>query len=62
MYSRQGGSTLRGIAKPGKIVWSRIWINSPSGDGSRLCMSLERADVIRLPQEKVERHENKTIV
>ena len=36
MYFPNGGSTLRGISKPGEIVWSRIYVeDDSSGDGHR---------------------------
>jgi hypothetical protein len=28
MYFRLGGGTLRGIAKPGEIVWSRVFVEA----------------------------------
>ena len=35
MYFRLGGGTLKGISKPGEIVWSRIFIDAgPTEDGS----------------------------
>ncbi len=50
MYFPSGGGTLRGISKPGEIVWSRIFI-----DAGRLCMDLGRAEVVELPPEETER-------
>ncbi len=50
MYFRLGGSTCAGIAKPGEIVWSRIFIE----DG-KLCMDLGRAKAISLPEEETRR-------
>jgi hypothetical protein len=50
MYFPKGGSTLRGISKPGEIVWSRIYVA-----GGALHMDLGRAKVIRLPREETER-------
>ena len=50
MYFPKGGSTLRGISKPGEIVWSRIYI-----ENNRLNMDLGRAKVIKLPREETER-------
>ncbi len=47
MYFRLGGGTLKGISKPGEIVWSRIYIE----DG-RLKMDLGRAGVVELPAEE----------
>jgi len=54
MYFRLGGGTLRGIAKPGEIVWSRIFVDG-NKRGGKLCMDLGRAKVIELPQEETER-------
>jgi hypothetical protein len=50
MYFRLGGGTLKGISKPGEIVWSRIYI----ADGE-LHMDLGRAGVIELPPEETQR-------
>jgi len=54
MYFRLGGSTLRGVSRPGEIVWSRIWIDGSKKAG-QLCMDLGRAKVIDLPREETER-------
>ena len=50
MYFRLGGGTLKGISKPGEIVWSRIFIE----DG-RLKMDMGRAGVVKLPQSETQR-------
>jgi hypothetical protein len=50
MYFRLGGGTLKGISKPGEIVWSRIFIM----DG-QLHADLGRATVVELPQEETNR-------
>lgn len=50
MYFRLGGGSLKGIAKPGEIVWSRVFIE----DG-QLKADLGRAKVVSLPQEETER-------
>lgn len=50
MYFRLGGGTLRGIAKPGEIVWSRIFI-----ERGRLKMDLGRARVVSLPNHETQR-------
>ncbi|MGQ9576848.1 MAG: fucose isomerase [Thermoguttaceae bacterium] len=55
MYFRLGGGTLRGISKPGEIVWSRIYV-----DDGRLCMDLGRAGVVELPQEETDRRWRET--
>lgn len=55
MYFRLGGGTVRGIAKPGEIVWSRVFL----ADG-KLKMDLGRAKVITLPKEETERRWKET--
>jgi hypothetical protein len=55
MYFPSGGSTIRGISKPGEVVWSRVFI----ADG-RLKMDLGRATAIELPREETERRWNAT--
>jgi hypothetical protein len=50
MYFRLGGGTMKGISKPGEIVWSRMYIE----DGG-LKMDLGRAGVVELPREETER-------
>ncbi len=50
MYFRMGGGTLKGISKPGEIVWSRIYVE----DGE-LKMDLGRAGVVSLPDAETQR-------
>jgi hypothetical protein len=50
MYFRLGGGTLKGVSRPGEIVWSRIFIE----DGE-LKMDLGRAGVVKLPEEETQR-------
>jgi hypothetical protein len=50
MYFPNGGGTLKGISKPGEIVWSRVFIAE-----GKLCMDLGRGGVVALPQEETER-------
>jgi hypothetical protein len=50
MYFRLGGGTLKGVSKPGEIVWSRIFV----ADG-RLKMDLGRAEVVELPAAETQR-------
>ncbi len=50
MYFRLGGGTVKGIAKPGEIVWSRVFIE----DG-KLKADIGRAKVVELPREETER-------
>lgn len=50
MYFPNGGSTLRGVSKPGEIVWSRIYVEDES-----LHMDIGRGAVVELPKEETER-------
>lgn len=55
MYFRLGGGSLRGIAKPGEIVWSRVFV----ADG-RLKIDMGRAKVVELPTAETERRWRET--
>jgi L-fucose isomerase-like protein len=55
MYFRLGGGTVRGVAKPGEIVWSRVFLA-----GGRLRMDLGRARVVALPRAETERRWRET--
>ncbi len=57
MYFRLGGGTVRGIAKPGEIVWSRVFV-----EGGKLKMDLGRAKAIALPRAETERRWKETTV
>jgi hypothetical protein len=57
MYFRLGGGTLRGIARPGEIVWSRVFV-----ERGKLKMDLGRAKVISLPRAETERRWKETTV
>lgn len=50
VYFPLGGSTIKGISRPGEIVWSRVYI----ADG-RLQADLGRATAVELPAEETER-------
>jgi hypothetical protein len=50
MYFPLGGGTLKGVSKPGEIVWSRIFIMK-----GELHTDLGRATVVELPEEESER-------
>ncbi|MCA9912339.1 MAG: fucose isomerase, partial [Anaerolineae bacterium] len=45
-----GGGTLKGISKPGEIVWSRVYVMDQA-----LHADLGRASVVELPAEETER-------
>jgi hypothetical protein len=55
MYFRLGGSTIKGVSKPGEIVWSRIYV-----DDGELCMDLGRGKAIELPPEETQRRWDST--
>ena len=57
MYFRLGGGTVRGIAKPGEIVWSRIFV-----ERGKLKMDLGRAKVITLPDAETLRRWKATTI
>lgn len=50
MYFRLGGGTLKGVCKPGEIVWSRVFIE----DGA-LQVDLGRGTAILLPEAETQR-------
>lgn len=50
MYFPLGGGTLKGISKPGELVWSRIYVMN-----GKLQADLGRATVVKLPLEETER-------
>jgi hypothetical protein len=55
MYFRLGGGTLKGVSKPGHIVWSRVFVM----DGKLHC-DLGVAEVVKLPQKETERRWRET--
>ena len=50
MFFPSGGGTIKGISKPGEIVWSRVFV-----EDDRLKMDLGRAGVVKLPLAETER-------
>lgn len=50
MYFRLGGGTLKGISKPGEIVWSRVFVMN-----GELHVDLGRATVVSLPRQETVR-------
>jgi hypothetical protein len=50
MYFPRGGATIKGVSRPGEIVWSRIYVQD---DG--LHLDIGRGAAVTLPQEEVER-------
>lgn len=50
MYFRLGGGTVKGVSKPGEIVWSRIFVQ-PDG----LHADMGRGSVVQLPDAETQR-------
>ncbi|QYY36431.1 hypothetical protein [Ruficoccus sp. ZRK36] len=55
MYFPAGGSTLMGVAHPGELVWSRIYVE----DG-KLKLDIGRGKAISLPEEETKRRLEET--
>ncbi len=55
VYFRLGGGTVKGVCKPGEIVWSRVFV-----EGGRLKADLGRAAAVELPQAETDRRWNMT--
>ena len=54
-YFPNGGGTIRGVCRPGELVWSRVFLE----DG-RLKMDLGRAEAVALPDEETQRRWRET--
>jgi hypothetical protein len=50
MYFRLGGGTLKGICKPGEVVWSRVFVES-----GVLKVDIGRATAVSLPEAETNR-------
>jgi L-fucose isomerase-like protein len=50
MYFRLGGGTLKGVCKPGHVVWSRVFV-----EGGKLHLDMGRATAVELPADETER-------
>jgi L-fucose isomerase-like protein len=50
MYFPKGGSTLKGVSRPGEIVWSRVYVRD-----DRLHLDIGRGGVVRLSDEETDR-------
>jgi L-fucose isomerase-like protein len=50
MYFRLGGGTLKGVCKPGHVVWSRAFV-----EAGKVHLDLGRATAIELPPQETER-------
>lgn len=50
MYFRLGGGTIKGVSKPGEVVWSRIFV-----ENDRLHMDIGRCRAVSLPEVETHR-------
>jgi len=50
MYFPLGGGTLKGISKPGEVIWSRIFVQN-----GKLNADIGRAHAVKLPDSEVHR-------
>jgi L-fucose isomerase-like protein len=57
MYFPLGGGSLKGVGKPGEIVWSRVFV-----EGGALHCDLGRGNVVSLPAAETERRWRETTV
>jgi hypothetical protein len=55
MYFRLGGGTIKGVSKPGHIVWSRVYIQD-----EKLHCDLGIAEVVELPEHETNRRWQET--
>jgi hypothetical protein len=60
MYFRLGGGTLKGISKPGEVVWSRIYVEPDAKGRDRLWMDIGRCKAVALPPQETQRRWNAT--
>jgi hypothetical protein len=49
MYFRLGGGTVKGVSKPGQIVWSRIYVAN-----NRLHCDIGLGEAVQLPPEEID--------
>ena len=57
MYFPLGGGSLKGVGKPGEIVWSRVFV-----EGGALHCDMGRGTVVSLPAQETERRWQETTV
>ena len=55
MYFRLGGGTLKGVSKPGWVVWSRVYV-----EAGRLKFDTGLAEVVKLPDAETQDRWNQT--
>ncbi|HEV2326283.1 MAG TPA: fucose isomerase [Terracidiphilus sp.] len=57
MYFPLGGGSLKGVGRPGEIVWSRVFV-----EGGALHVDMGRGTVVTLPESETERRWRETTV
>jgi hypothetical protein len=57
MYFPLGGGTLKGVGRPGRIVWSRVFV-----EGGALHVDLGLGSVVELPHDETMRRWNQTTI
>jgi L-fucose isomerase-like protein len=55
MFFPKGGGTLKGVSKPGPIVWSRIYVAN-----NKLCADIGVGEAVELPEAETTRRWNET--
>lgn len=55
MYFRLGGGTVKGISRPGEVVWSRIYVDRDKKGAERLSMDIGRCKAVELPAQETQR-------
>jgi hypothetical protein len=55
MYFPLGGGSLKGVGRPGEIVWSRVFV-----EGGKLQVDMGRGSVVALPEAETERRWRET--
>jgi hypothetical protein len=57
MYFRLGGGTIKGVSKPGEVVWSRVYVGGAGArdNGGELFMDIGRCKAVSLPAAETER-------
>jgi hypothetical protein len=55
MYFHRGGGTIKGVSRPGEVVWSRIYVDRSRSGTERLSMDIGRCRAISLPAEETRR-------
>lgn len=55
IYFHKGGGTIKGVSRPGEVVWSRVYVDRDKKGAERLSMDIGRCRALALPREETER-------